>query len=282
MIDQSQLDAMRPWLHDFDLPAPLRVPMDASLRARIVQRRNLIVPRIVAQFPGGRLDGLRVLDLGANAGFWARQMAALGANVTAIEPKRHNVAQAEAVAQVLGDAGIIWIEDTAEAFLSESTQRFDVVLNLGLLYHAEDAYGLLRLSAGACSDLLVVDSHCINDDAAYIEYRLEYTELPSQGTSPVVTVPSRGGIYQMMRATGFDQLMESANSGDVPADYASFTRVCMFARRHGRLMQASPADMLEDQLKRVYPSLPAQGDLNRSAPAPRTNLRRDVEGAAKT
>jgi SAM-dependent methyltransferase len=243
-ITNDTLAAHAPWLHDFDLPAPLRVPMDETLRTRIGQRKSLILPRIAAQFPNGRLDGLRVLDLGANAGFWAREMSALGARVTCVESKRHNIAQAELIARIIGDADLTWVESSAEEFLARG-ERFDVVLCLGLLYHAADAFGLLRACAAACADLLVVDSHCINDDAAYVEFRHEYTELPSQGISSMVTVPSRGAMYRMMKSTGFAHLMEAANVGNVPEDYRSFTRSLMLARRSAPLAAMSELGILD-------------------------------------
>ena len=38
------LQTLGPWLHDFSLPAPLRIPIDAELGKRIRQRRVLCPP----------------------------------------------------------------------------------------------------------------------------------------------------------------------------------------------------------------------------------------------
>jgi SAM-dependent methyltransferase len=272
-VTNSTLEAMGPWLHDFVLPEPLRIPIDPELRRRIRQRHDLIVPRILDQFPGRSLANLSALDLGANSGYWGRAIASFGAAVTCVEPRSENIAQAQLVSRLLGDAGMAWIQDSAEAFLSRRARRFDVVLCLGLLYHAADAIALLNAAASSCNELLVVDSHCINDDVPYLEMRQELHTHPSQGVSPGVTVPSRGAVYRMLKAAGFAHVMELANVGDLPDDYRTFTRCAFFARRTGAVQPPSGPNgrlfLRDEALDRIYPPMGHAGALNRTESRPR-------------
>lgn len=135
-ITNELLQSVGPWLHDFKLPSSFRIPMNEKLRRRIWQRRNHIIPPVLSQYPKG-LNGLTVCDLGANAGFWAREFAALGAKVTCVEPRAENIRQAEVISKILGEQGLHWEHDTAEEFLNRDTKQYEIVLLLGLLYHGK-------------------------------------------------------------------------------------------------------------------------------------------------
>lgn len=59
--------------------------------------------------------GKRVLDLGCGPGFLAVPLAALGAEVIAVDPQPEMLAAGRAAAKALGCGGITWIEGTAES-----------------------------------------------------------------------------------------------------------------------------------------------------------------------
>lgn len=59
--------------------------------------------------------GKRVLDLGCGPGFLAVPLAALGAEVIAVDPQPEMLAAGRAAAEALGCSGITWIEGTAES-----------------------------------------------------------------------------------------------------------------------------------------------------------------------
>ena len=267
----ARLRALSPWLHDFDLPAPLRVPIDPPLAKRIRQRQALIVPRVLEQYGRGDLAGLHVLDLGANAGAWGRAFAERGAAVTCVEPRAHYHEQARAIAELIGGAEMRWVQDSAEAFLNAAATQFDVVLCLGLLYHARDAFALLRAAVAACADLLVIDSHCLDDDTPFLELRREDIANPTQGICDLVTLPSRGALYWMARACGMRHLMELANVGDLPDDYLSGTRCAMLVRRERALVEPPRSGLAfrGDELCARYPEPAPATLLVRSPSRPR-------------
>jgi SAM-dependent methyltransferase len=114
--------------------------------------------RIVTDFFGSRLNGLRVLDLGAGEGGLSLELAAHGARVVCVEGRRANIAKAEFAAAALGLAIDFRQQDVRDL---RTDERFDVVLCFGLLYHldAASAVALLRAIGTVCERLFVLDTH---------------------------------------------------------------------------------------------------------------------------
>jgi len=126
------------WWHSMPLPDGDRI--SGAHEDKDLQLRMWDALRI----PDGRgLSGKRVLDIGANDGFFSLAALAAGAStVTSIDkdwntwPK--NIRYASGVWQapleiVTGDFRTI-----------ELSGRFDVILFLGVLYHLEDVFGAIR------------------------------------------------------------------------------------------------------------------------------------------
>jgi tRNA (mo5U34)-methyltransferase len=126
------------WWHSMPLPDGDRI--SGAHEDKDLQLRMWDALRI----PGGRgLRGKRVLDVGANDGFFSLAALAAGASSVASIDKDwntwpRNISYASGVWQapleiITGDFRTIELDG-----------RFDVILFLGVLYHLEDVFGAIR------------------------------------------------------------------------------------------------------------------------------------------
>lgn len=93
------------------------------------------------------LAGARALDIGCNAGFYAFQLAARGAEVLALDLDEHYLEQGRWAARYLDPDGRVEFRQGSVYDLVEVEGRFEVVLFMGVLYHLR--YPLLALDVVA-------------------------------------------------------------------------------------------------------------------------------------
>jgi 2-polyprenyl-6-hydroxyphenyl methylase/3-demethylubiquinone-9 3-methyltransferase len=118
---------------------------------RIAYLRNLMC----SHFPDGEkprdrraekpLSGLRIVDLGCGGGLLSEPLAALGAQVTGVDPADENIAAARRHAAIAG-IEVDYRPTTVEA-LAETGDRFDAVLAMEVLEHVADVDGFLAAAA---------------------------------------------------------------------------------------------------------------------------------------
>jgi tRNA (mo5U34)-methyltransferase len=146
--------AARSWFHTIDLGNGVRTP---GQKDTIAEVEHLRLP--------ADLSGLSVLDIGAYDGFYSFEAERRGAaRVVATDAWTWNWPGSDArrnfdlVREVLGSAVepvTVAVEDlTAEALGGP----FDVVLFLGVLYHAPDPLGYLRQVRAMTSGLAIVET----------------------------------------------------------------------------------------------------------------------------
>jgi 2-polyprenyl-6-hydroxyphenyl methylase/3-demethylubiquinone-9 3-methyltransferase len=95
--------------------------------------------------PGKPLAGLKLLDIGCGGGLLSEALAALGAEITAIDPAPRNIEIAEAHAETSGltiDYRRASVED-----LAAGTAKFDAVLAMEVIEHVRDMRGFLKAAA---------------------------------------------------------------------------------------------------------------------------------------
>lgn len=154
---KSQIEeAFGPWTaHNCQLAPGLWTIRPESVSFDEKVRRCL---RIANDFFGSDLSGLRVLDLGAGEGGLSLELAAHGARVVCVDGRRMNIAKAEFAASALG----LEIEFRCQDVRAISTsERYDLVLCFGLLYHldVESAVRLVEAVGAVAQRLLILDTH---------------------------------------------------------------------------------------------------------------------------
>ena len=155
------------WYHEFrfegglDFPAHYRRFGGGALVSPLGKFRHSM-PDLVAA-AGGAFGGKRVLDIACNAGFWSFQCAMLGAaEVVGFDGRKENIDSARFVQAVTGLDNVRFQHLLFEEMTPERLGgRFDIVLNLGVLYHLPEPIEALRRTAAMAREFVLLDTRLV-------------------------------------------------------------------------------------------------------------------------
>jgi len=179
------------------------------------------MPYLVASNDGS-LRGKRVLDIACNSGFWSIQFALLGAEVVGFDGREELIKQADLIKSIVG---VDKVEFRCLDFWDMSSQRlggtFDIVLNLGILYHLTDLLKALHLTKSMARQYILLDSTVYPSKESVIKLLWEEPfDIRSAVNSGVVAHPSKSSIDLMLKHIGAAKWFEiPLRSRDMPADY---------------------------------------------------------------
>lgn len=174
---------------------------------------------------GGRLDGMRVLELGPLETMHTHQLDALGARqIISIEANVEAYLKCLIMKEVLGIDGQFLLGDFAR-YLAQTNERFDLIFCSGVLYHMQHPLDLIR-DIARVSDRCFVWTHYYepqNDpgpprervpttldgfSASY--FRLEYPDRELStfwgGNKPSSNWMARSDILGALAHFGFDRI----------------------------------------------------------------------------
>jgi tRNA (mo5U34)-methyltransferase len=126
----DEIAQLGPWFHNLHLPDGRQTAPEHHLGDFPTVKWRQIAPFMPAD-----LSGSRVLDIGCNAGFYSFELARRGARVTAIDIDPHYLRQAHWAATRFGLQQRIEFRRASVYSLAGSTEKFDIVWFLGVLYH---------------------------------------------------------------------------------------------------------------------------------------------------
>jgi tRNA (mo5U34)-methyltransferase len=228
---RERIDALAPWFHTIDLGSGIQIQRD------IVHGGDNTYPqplwaRVRRTFPAD-LAGMRVLDVGCNAGFFSAEMKRLGASyVLGIEAVPRYLEQAKLVRDVLHLD--IDLRELSVYEVSENLGTFDVTLFLGVLYHLKHPLLALERLAAVTKGTLVVESAIIPRPRPLtpgirnyggLAHELQFVEnAPSIEAVLNWFVPSPDCLKAFLRVTGFGDIVSESVEGD---------RALVVARRSG-------------------------------------------------
>lgn len=202
----ARIAAFPRWHYAFDLRGHSTATPGITRAKRHAQRLPYLLDPLVAAC-GGTLAGLRVLDLGCNAGFWSlhavRRDAAF---VLGVDARTTHVAQAELVFEVEGvdAARYRFVEADLQAADWSTWGRFDIVLCLGLLYHVNRPVELFARIAATGARHVVVDTALSSLPGAAFEVLREPLDDPRHAVaSELVLWPTREAVIQLAAEHGF-------------------------------------------------------------------------------
>jgi tRNA (mo5U34)-methyltransferase len=179
------------------------------------------MPPLVAA-AGGSLESKRVLDIACNAGFWAIQCALLGAaEVVGFDGRPELVEQATLLKSVVGARSARFERLDFFDMTPARLGTFDVVLNLGILYHLPDPLDGLRRSLAMTRRLMLLDTMLDPRNEALVKLRWEApADVRMTTRDGMVAYPTRKAVGLMLHHLGAASVTEiPVRSPRVPGVY---------------------------------------------------------------
>jgi SAM-dependent methyltransferase len=200
--------------------------LDTDDPVRPLQRFRHFMPYVV-QAAGGSLQGKRILDIACNSGFWAIQCALLGADVVGFDARPELIAEAELLKRVTGvTTAEFRVLDFWQMRPEELGGTFDIVLNLGFLYHVAKPLEALELTKAMSRRHILLDTAVYPTDelAIYLKWE-EPMDIRMAAREGMVAVPTRRAIELMLRhmeVKGWTEI--PIRTTELPHDYLAGKR----------------------------------------------------------
>lgn len=187
---------------------------------RVLQRFRHFMPYLF-HAAGGSLVGKRVLDIACNSGFWSFQCALLGAEVVGFDARPELIEQANLIRKIIGLDNVQFkVLDFWEMSPEMLGGTFDVVLNLGILYHLPDPLRALQITRDMARDVILLDTTISTSGEPIISLAWEEPlDTRDAATAGVVAHASKSGIELMLRHLGVPYYAVPVRSADMPRDY---------------------------------------------------------------
>lgn len=224
---RASVSALQPWDFWFQVAPGLTTNDNRVTRNRMLCRSGLI-SATVARLLGPRLARSRILDMGSHSGFFSFDLASRGAaSVTGVELREENLAQARFLQKHYGLNTVHFVQGDVCQYRPRET--YDVVLNLGLLYHVINPIELVRQTYDLCKDFSVIDTVCHKEPiSAYIAAFNKDINGRGEGRHTAELHPTYRALIDSMHDAGFVDLVElTAYSGLVAGIYRERRRRCI-------------------------------------------------------
>lgn len=170
------------------------------------------------------LAGLRVLDVGCNAGYHAFRMSALGARVVAMDVDEHYLRQARWARDRIAHGAAVEFRCASVYDLQHDAERFDLVNFMGVFYHLRYPLLALDILAAVCGRWLIFQSlmhgavgsgppRATPADVDFAELaclegdewpRLAFVEHRLAGDLSNWWVPNEPAVYALLQSAGFE------------------------------------------------------------------------------
>lgn len=188
---------------------------------RPLQRFRHFMPYLVDAY-GGSLKGKRILDIACNSGFWSIQCALMGAKVVGFDARPELIEQANLIKSLVGVSDV---EFTVLDFWKMSPQSlggtFDIVLNLGILYHLNEPLKVLELTRSMANETILLDTCVHKSKNSIVKLHWEEpSDIRNAATSGIVAKPSKSSIEIMLKHMKVAEWCEiPVRSNDLPLNY---------------------------------------------------------------
>lgn len=195
----SEIEALGPWYHSIDLGDGVVTPGKGDP----VPKFQRLEPYLPAD-----LRGLRVIDIGCNAGGVSVEFAKRGARVVGIETTERYYRQAVWVRDRLGLDSFEPMPRTAYELVDLGT--FDVVVFLGIIYHLRYPQLALDILGRISTGVMFLSTPIIQSPTGLMEMRLPAT-VPAPVPAKVEAeynwwYPSEPALSLMLTAAGFTDI----------------------------------------------------------------------------
>jgi SAM-dependent methyltransferase len=200
--------------------------LDTDDPRRPLQRFSHFMPYLI-ESQGGSLKGKRVLDIACNSGFWSIQCALLGAEVVGFDARSELIEQANLLKWITGIDGVEFrVLDFWQMSPEALGGAFDVVLNLGFLYHVPKPVEALELTKRMSRKRILLDTavHPSGEFTIHLKWE-EPVDVRMAVDEGIVALPTKPSVELMLRhlkVKGWSEI--PVRSQDMPLDYLTGRR----------------------------------------------------------
>lgn len=191
------------WSYQFEFEGGVKTPIADWQRLNRQQQRHAYFFKALLGLTGGSLEGRRVLDLGCSSGLWSLHAVEAGADyVLGIDGKDGYIEQAKLVFEAKGIDRSRYGFEQANVFEWEPSERFDVVLCLGLLNVVSKPVALFELMERSGAELIVIDTGLSCAPGGLFEMA-RLTEPRNAVDYDMALVPTRQAVIELAGQFGF-------------------------------------------------------------------------------
>ena len=222
-LEQQALS--KTWFYPFRLPSGhVTTTYDGgALDAIHATRLSMLKTALAAEY-GASIAGRTVIDIACHQGWFATQIAEMGArDVLAVDARAEHVADATLIRDALGLTNLRVAQSDVHALSPETQGTFDIVLMLGLIYHLENPVGALRVARALTKRLCLVETQIVPGMTGVVDYgsfrfvrplkgsfgiidETEETHGPEASTTGICLVPSLEALFWILRKIGFSRV----------------------------------------------------------------------------
>ena len=105
------------------------------------------------------------------------------------------------------------------------------MLNLGVMYHMTDPFGLVRRTFELCREFAIIDTVCHREPiAAFLLRSDKNVNSSTEGREVIEFHPTYRGAIETIRSVGFSEVIEIVGTAKEPHDlYTRGVRRCFLA-----------------------------------------------------
>ncbi len=179
------------------------------IRANTCMRMKMINGTL-RKILGDSIAGYTAVEFGTNWGGFSIDLACSGAKkVLGIDVRSDNIAKAKMLAKYVRVQNVEFECADIYDVTQKNSVQFDIVLNLGLMYHITDPYRLIKHTFETCRVCAVVDTITHREPfSGYIQGVPKDLERSEWGIHRVELHPTYRGLIDVMQAVGFRDIIE--------------------------------------------------------------------------
>jgi hypothetical protein len=221
----AELESEPEWMYPWQIAPGVAAPTHAAWLASIHDTRMRMIEKPVRRALAAAGGAATAIDLACNEGWFSHKLLDWGAaRVIGVDIREVNIRRARLIATEFGLPAdrLGFVESDIFDLRPSLLGKFDVVLNLGLIYHLENPVGALRLSRELTKTLCVVESSLHTHDepidwvgrgkgveagcfVTHLEQDADTNPLASQ-PGRISLVPNRAAVEEMATAAGFSSV----------------------------------------------------------------------------
>lgn len=192
--------------------------------------RNQIIFHALEFFLGDHFAEFSLVDLGCNSGFFSLEAASKGfGKVKGIDLREENIAQAKFLAKAFGLDEVEFEIGNLKDLIS-TQHKYDVILNLGIMYHLSQPFEILKKCYDLTSKICVIDTITHKEKFSGYHLAIKDSTISIEGDLAFELQPTYRGIIESIYSAGFGRIVEIVSDDCKGVElYRDYSRRLFFA-----------------------------------------------------